>query len=70
VSAAEKPELRLTLPHRSAPDLRRRQHTAKMQGVRNMKLPSPGLIKGVVQTVVFGGSATYGLANRCDKNSF
>jgi len=41
-----------------------------MQGVRNMKLPSPGLIKGVVQTVVFGGSATYGLANRCDKNSF
>ena len=34
-----------------------------MQNVRNVKLPSAGVIAGVVQTVVFGGGATYGLYN-------
>jgi|TARA_B110000977_G_scaffold57015_1_gene77446 hypothetical protein len=34
-----------------------------MQNVKNVKLPSAGVIAGVVQTVVFGGGATYGLYN-------
>jgi len=34
-----------------------------MQNVRNVKLPSAGVIASVVQTVVFGGGATYGLYN-------
>jgi hypothetical protein len=34
-----------------------------MQNVKNVKLPSAGVITGVVQTVVFGGGATYGLYN-------
>ena len=34
-----------------------------MQNLKNVKLPSAGLISGVVQTVVYGGAATYGLYN-------
>merc|ERR1712216_246411 len=39
------------------------RHSDAMQNVRNVKLPSAGVIAGVVQTVVFGGGATYGLYN-------
>jgi len=39
------------------------RHSGAMQNVRNVKLPSAGVIAGVVQTVVFGGGATYGLYN-------
>lgn len=32
-----------------------------MQNVRNVKLPDPRLISGIVQTAVFGGAGAYGL---------
>ena len=32
-----------------------------MQNLRNTKLPSAGLVAGVVQAVVYGGGAAYGL---------
>ena len=38
-------------------------HHLAMQNLRNVKLPSPGVISGVVQTVVYGSAATYGLYN-------
>lgn len=36
------------------------RHT-KMQNVRNVKLPDPRIISGIVQTAVFGGAGAYGL---------
>ena len=32
-----------------------------MQNVRNVKLPDPRIISGIVQTAVFGGAGAYGL---------
>lgn len=32
-----------------------------MQNVRNVKLPDPKIISGIVQTAVFGGAGAYGL---------
>lgn len=34
-----------------------------MQNLKNVKLPNAGLISGVVQSVVYGSAATYGLYN-------
>lgn len=34
-----------------------------MQNLKNVKLPSAGVISGVVQTMVYGSAATYGLYN-------
>jgi prohibitin 2 len=34
-----------------------------MQSLKNVKLPSAGVISGVVQTAVYGSAATYGLYN-------
>ena len=36
------------------------RHT-KMQNMRNVKLPDPKIISGIVQTAVFGGAGAYGL---------
>ena len=32
-----------------------------MQNMRNVKLPDPKIISGIVQTAVFGGAGAYGL---------
>ena len=60
-------ESRRRVPH-ILPHIARRpripERTATMQAMRNFKMPSPDIISGVIQTVVYGGAATYGLYNR------